>query len=81
MIKKDKNKVNQEYYNRDKTKALNLSSTNTSQPQILAFKKDQYYGSYWKDYPTTRINIIEVAKKNKDKKKAKNLSYIKYYTY
>lgn len=74
-------KANWEHWDRNRTKSHNPSPTNTSQPQIQASKQNKcYQKSYWKGYPTIRVNAIAFAKKDKDKDKTKNLSYIKCYT-
>ena len=67
--------------NKGKAKSYNSSFANTSQLQTQAFKKKKYYESHQDSHPTTMINAIKIVKKDKDKDKAKNLSYIKYYTY
>lgn len=70
-----------DHWDKDKTKSHNPFFTNASQPQTQtqtqAFKKDKYHqGSHW-GYLAIEVNIIEVAKKNKDK--VKDLNHIKCY--
>ena len=79
-IKKNKEyKANWKYQNKNKNKVKshNLSFAN-SQSQTQIFKKNKSH--YEKDHSAIRVNITKIAKKNKDKNKAKNLSYIKCYT-
>ncbi len=79
----NKDKSSWDHRDEDKTRSHNLFLANASQPQTptqtQASKKDEYHQESWQSYPAIRVNIIKVAKKNKDK--TKNLSYIKYYTY
>ncbi len=79
--KKDKNKITREHRdkNEDKAKSYNLSLTHTTQSLIHASKKNKPHGNRQGGYPATKVNTIKVIKKNKDK--AKNLRYIKCYTY
>ncbi len=81
LVKKDKDNANWEYQDKDKDKAKfhNLFSANTSQPQTQASKKDKRYRRRQGDYSTTRVNAIKISKKDKNKDKAKDLSYIEYY--
>ena len=81
--KKEKNKASQEHKNRNKNKAkfYNFLFVNMSQSQIQASKKNKCDGSYQKGHLVIEINVTKVAKKNKDKNKAKDLSYIKCYTF
>lgn len=84
LIKKDENKYNCKHWDKDKTKSTyNLSLTNTNQSQAQASKNENkhHYGNYWGDYPVTEVNTIKVAKKDKNKDKAKHLNHIEYYTY
>ena len=79
-VKKNKNNIYWEYrneaFNKDKDKAKSYNSSSANQPQTQALKKDKR--GCWKSYPATRVNVIKVAKKDKDK--AKDLSHIKCYT-
>lgn len=59
--------------NKDKAKFHNPSSTN-SQPQAQVSKKNKHYRSRQEGYPAIWVNVIKVAKKNKDT--TKDLSYI-----
>ncbi len=81
LVKKDKDKVTQEYWDKNKTKLYNSSRANTSQSQTQVFKNDKYHENRQRVYLAIRINATEVFKKDKDKNKTKNLSYIEYYTY
>ncbi len=80
LVKKDKDNANQEYrnktFNKDKKKAKSHNPSSANQPQIKVFK--EYQRSWQGVHSTTRVNAIEVAKKDKDK--VKDLSYVKYYT-
>lgn len=77
-----KKKGSREHWDKNKNKAkfYNLSFTRTSQPCTQASKKNKYNKNRWEDYLATKINITKVVKKTKNKNKAKNLNYIKYYT-
>ncbi len=83
-VKKDKDEANREHRDRDKdkdkAKPHNPSSAN-SQPQTQASKKDKRHGNHRGGHPATEVNATEIAKKDKDKDKAKDLSHIKCYTY
>ncbi len=83
MIKKDKDNAYWEHHNedsnRDKDKAKSYNPFFDNQPQSQASKKCQR--SWQGDHLATEVNATKVAKKNKDKNKAKILSYIKCYTY
>lgn len=83
LPKKKKDEASQEYRNKDKDKAKshNPLSANIYQIQTQISKKDKRHGSCQKGHPATRVDTTEVAKKDKDKDKANNLSHIKYYTY
>ncbi len=77
-VKKDKDNINREH--RDETpkfKARFHNSFSANQPQTQTPKKDKR-GSRQGGHPATKVNVNEIAKKNKDK--AKNRSHIKYYT-
>lgn len=75
-------KASQEHWDKKKAKAkfYNLLSANTSQHQTQASKKNKHHESRWGDYPTIGVNATEVAKKDKNKDKAKDLSDIECYT-
>ena len=81
MAKKEKNKANWEYQDgdKDKVKLHKPLSTNTSQPQTYASKKNKYYRSRQGGFSAIGVNTTEVAKKDKNKNKAKDLNHIKYY--
>lgn len=51
-----------------------------SQPQTQVSKKNKCHRSHWESYLATGVNATEVIKKNKEKDKTKDLSYIKCYT-
>ncbi len=77
--KKNKDEATWKCQDRIKTKSHNPSPAN-SQPQTQASKKDKrHQKNRWGGYPAIGVNIIKVAKKDKDK--TKDLSYIKCYTY
>lgn len=80
-VKKDKDDSNWEYRNgdKDKGKAKSYNRFANNQPPTQASKKDKRYRNR-QGHPITEVNVTEVSKKNKDKDKAKNLSYIKCYT-
>ena len=74
-----KNKKDTQWEHRDKTpkdKAKSQTPATTNQPQTTASKK--CHGGQQGNRPATGVNATEVVKKEKDK--AKNLSYVKYYT-
>lgn len=78
-VKKDKKHANWEYHNeassKDKKKTKSHNPSPTNQPQAQASKKRQG----WRRGPSaTGVNNIKIAKKDRDK--AKDLSYVKYYT-
>ncbi len=78
-VKKDKDDANWKHRDeapKNKTKSHNSSSIN--QPQIQASKKDRHQKNQQGDYPATRVNTSEIAKKDRDK--TKDLNHIKYYT-
>ncbi len=50
---------------KDKEKAKSHDYSSANQPWIQAPKKDKH--GCWCDYPATGVNVIKVAKKNKDK--------------
>ena len=81
LIKKNKDDIYWEHCNetsnKDKDKAKSHNSFSANQSQNQTPKKDMH--SCWSSHLVTRVNTIEVAKKDKDK--AKDLSYIKCYTY
>lgn len=82
LAKKDKNDANQKYWDRDKDISKAKSHKPSfiyNQPQIQAPKNNKYQKSCRGGNLATGINATKVAKKNKNK--AKDLSYIKYYTY
>ena len=83
MAKKEKNKASQKHQDKNKNKAKSHNSlfANIHQPQTQASKKNKHHESYQKNHSTTRINAIEVAKKDKNKNKAKDLSDIDCYIY
>ncbi len=66
---------------KDKDKAKSQTSSSANQPQTQALKKDKYgcWGGHGGS-PAIRVNIIKVAKKDKDKT-LKNLSHVECYTY
>lgn len=80
LTKKERDKTNREYGDKDRDKAMsNYSFSANNQPQAQASKKDRSQESRRRSHPATGVNAAEVAKK--DKNKAKDLSHIKCYTY
>ncbi len=83
LVKKDKNDTNWEHHNKasnkDKEKAKTYKPSSANQPQTQVSKKRQQ--SQQGGYLATGINAIEVAKKDKNKDKVKDLSHVEYYTY
>ena len=81
LVKKDKNNAYWEHCDeasKDKKKAKSHPSSSANHPQTQASKKNKRHGSR-QGHLAIEVNATEVAKKNKDK--AKDLSYIKCYTY
>ena len=76
-VKKNKNdayRKHRDKVSKDKEKAKSHLLSSANQPQNQASKNNKRHGSR-RTHLATRVNAIEVAKKDKDK--AKNLSHIK----
>ena len=77
LSKKDKEDTQREHRNETpKEKAKSQTPFTTNQPQTQDSKKR--HGGRQENRPATKVNVIKVLKKEKDK--AKDLSYVKCYT-
>ena len=80
LVKKDKDNAYWKHCNeafKDEEKAKSHPSFSVNQPQTQASKKNKRHRSR-QGHLATRINVIKVVKKDKDK--TKDLSHIKCYT-